>query len=76
MAADPDQLSASTAAPPAKPPIWNDPAWRALFFQVVVVTFVIGIGGFLMLQTYRLTRERHAEVLEGIRKLTATSTGG
>ncbi len=43
---------------------------------LVVVTFVIGIGGFLMLKTYRLTRERHAEVLEGIRKLTAASTGG
>ena len=29
---------------PGKPPIWNDPHYRALFFQIVLI---IGLGGFL-----------------------------
>jgi general L-amino acid transport system permease protein len=41
----------SVAAPPAKPPVWNDPAWRALFFQVVVVGFVIMVAVFLVRNT-------------------------
>lgn len=51
MAADPDQVAVSTAAPPAKPPVWNDPAWRALFFQILVVGFVILVGVFLVRNT-------------------------
>jgi general L-amino acid transport system permease protein len=51
VAADPDQLPVPTAAPPAKPAIWNDPAWRALFFQVVVVGFVILMAVFLVKNT-------------------------
>lgn len=51
MAADPDQVAVATAAPPAKPPVWNDPAWRALFFQVLVVGFVILVGVFLVRNT-------------------------
>jgi len=41
----------SAAAPPAKPPVWNDPAWRALFFQVVAVGFVIMVAVFLVRNT-------------------------
>lgn len=51
MAADPDQVAVPPAAPPAKPPVWNDPAWRALFFQVLVVAFVILVGVFLVRNT-------------------------
>ena len=29
---------------PGKPPIWNDPHYRALFFQIILI---IGLGGFL-----------------------------
>ena len=42
-----------------------------LVFWLVVITITIGTAGFLMLRTYHLTRERHAEVLQGIRKMTA-----
>ena len=51
MAADPDQLAVAIAAPPAKPPVWNDPAWRAVFFQVLAVAFVILVAGFLVSNT-------------------------
>jgi len=51
VAADPDQRAVSTAAPPAKPPVWNDPVWRALLFQVIVVAFVILVGVFLVRNT-------------------------
>jgi general L-amino acid transport system permease protein len=40
-----------TAAPPAKPAVWNDPAWRALFFQVLAVGFVILVAVFLVKNT-------------------------
>jgi general L-amino acid transport system permease protein len=51
VAADPHQISAEAAAPPAKPAIWNDPAWRAIFFQVVVVAGAIAFGIFLVSNT-------------------------
>ena len=51
MATDPDQLAVSSAAPPAKPPIWNDPAWRAMFFQVLAVASVILVAVFLVRNT-------------------------
>ena len=51
MAADPVQHSVPTAAPPAKPAVWNDPAWRALFFQVLAVGFVILVAVFLVKNT-------------------------
>ena len=51
MATDLDQLAVSSAAPPAKPPIWNDPAWRAMFFQVLAVAFVILVAVFLVRNT-------------------------
>lgn len=42
-------------------------------FVVALVAFmaVIGLIGFAILNTYHLSRQRHKEVLEGIRKLTA-----
>jgi general L-amino acid transport system permease protein len=39
------------AAPPAKPPIWNDPVWRAVFFQVLVLGGVILFAVFLVQNT-------------------------
>ncbi len=39
------------AAPPAKPPMWNDPVYRALFFQVLVLGGVILLGIFLVQNT-------------------------
>ncbi|MGI9569857.1 MAG: amino acid ABC transporter permease, partial [Desulfobulbia bacterium] len=41
----------AAAAPPAKPPIWNDPVYRALFFQAVVLLGVILAGIFLVNNT-------------------------
>jgi general L-amino acid transport system permease protein len=51
VAADPKQATLVAAAPPAKPPIWNDPKYRALFFQVVVLLAVIAAGMFLVNNT-------------------------
>lgn len=44
-------------------------------FVVALVAFmaVIGLIGFAILNTYHLSRERHKEVLDGIRKLTAAT---
>ncbi|MFT5447467.1 MAG: general L-amino acid transport system permease protein [Gammaproteobacteria bacterium] len=39
------------AKPPAKPPIWNDPVWRGLFFQVLVILAVLAFGAFLVNNT-------------------------
>ena len=36
---------------PAKPPIWNDPVYRALFFQAVVLFGVLGLGYILVSNT-------------------------
>lgn len=36
---------------PAKPPIWNDPVYRALFFQVLVLGGVIFVGYVLVSNT-------------------------
>ena len=51
MATEPDLHAVATAAPPAKPPMWNDPACRAMFFQVLVVGFVIMVAVFLVRNT-------------------------
>jgi general L-amino acid transport system permease protein len=42
---------APAAAPPARPPVWNDPVYRALFFQTVVLAGVIALGVFLVNNT-------------------------
>ena len=36
---------------PVKPPVWNDPFYRALFFQVIVLGAVAGLGYFLISNT-------------------------
>lgn len=51
MAADPKQVSADVSVPPGKPAIWNDPTWRAIFFQIVVLLGVILVGAFLVRNT-------------------------
>ena len=35
-------------AAPAKPPVWNDPRYRAIFFQVLVLALVVGFGAYLV----------------------------
>jgi len=39
------------AQKPAKPPFYNDPAYRALFFQALVLCGVIGLGAYLISNT-------------------------
>jgi general L-amino acid transport system permease protein len=39
------------ARPPARPPIWNDPRYRALFFQVLALAGVFALGFFLVHNT-------------------------
>jgi len=48
---DAPDTAAPLAKPPAKPPIWNDPRYRALFFQVLVLALVIAGGVFLVNNT-------------------------
>jgi general L-amino acid transport system permease protein len=51
VAADPKQVTALASAPPAKPPIWNDPVWRAVFFQILVISAVVLFSVFLVRNT-------------------------
>jgi general L-amino acid transport system permease protein len=51
VAADPKQVTALASAPPAKPPIWNDPVWRAIFFQILVIGGVVLFAVFLVRNT-------------------------
>jgi Na+/melibiose symporter-like transporter len=46
-----------------------------LALWLTLITIVIGLAGFAMLRTYHLPRARHAEVLEGIRRLSAQPSG-
>jgi general L-amino acid transport system permease protein len=39
------------AKPPAKPPVWNDPRYRAVFFQVLVLSGIIVACVFLVNNT-------------------------
>jgi len=41
----------SDVTKPAKPPIWNDPVYRALFFQVLVLGGVVALGYVLISNT-------------------------
>ena len=41
----------SEVTQPAKPPFWNDPFYRAIFFQVIVLGSVIGGGAYLVNNT-------------------------
>lgn len=51
MAADPNEVAADVSAPPGKPAIWNDPTWRAIFFQILVVLGVVLFAAFLVRNT-------------------------
>jgi general L-amino acid transport system permease protein len=42
------QPSDPSGAPPAKPPLWNDPRVRAVAFQVLVSAGVIAVGVYLV----------------------------
>jgi len=44
-------VEARDSAPPAKPPIWNDPRYRALFFQALVLGGVLLAGWALVNNT-------------------------
>ncbi|MFQ5671431.1 MAG: amino acid ABC transporter permease [Acidobacteriota bacterium] len=44
-------VDVKTAAPPARPPAWNDPRVRALFFQALVLAAVIFGGVYLVNNT-------------------------
>ena len=46
MATQPRNPQAASA-PPGKPPIWNDPVWRGVFFQIIVVG-VIAWGAYFL----------------------------
>ena len=43
--------SVSEVSKPAKPPFWNDPVYRALFFQVLVLGGVLALGYTLVSNT-------------------------
>jgi general L-amino acid transport system permease protein len=36
---------------PSKPPIWNDPSYRAIFFQILVLSSVVALGYSLVSNT-------------------------
>jgi len=60
VAAKPEDVSAPIeAVPPAKPPFWNDPAYRAVFYQVLVIGGVIAFGAFLVHNTLRHLEQQH-----------------
>ncbi len=40
-----------SAAPPAKPPVWNNPTYRALFFQAVALAGVVAFGMYIFNNT-------------------------
>ena len=46
-----------------------------LALWLTIITITIGLAGFAMLQTYHLTRARHREILEGIRRLSMQPSG-
>jgi general L-amino acid transport system permease protein len=39
------------ATVPAKPPVWNDPRYRAIFYQALVLMGVVGFGVYLVQNT-------------------------
>ncbi len=47
-----------------------------LALSVTTITIVMGVAGFAILQTYQLSRARHQEILEGIRRLSAQAANG
>ena len=59
------------AAPPARPPIWNDPRYRAIFFQVLVLGLVIGLGIYLVNNT--IANLERQGIASGFRFLSKTA---
>jgi len=51
VAADQESVSARAPGPPPKPAVWNDPVWRALFFQALVLVGVVAFAAFLVNNT-------------------------
>ena len=49
MAAESDEVvvRVHVGEAPAKPPFWNDPVVRGIFFQVIVLAAVIGFGVYI-----------------------------
>ena len=59
------------AQKPAKPPVWNDPVYRALFFQALVLIGVIALGYILVSNTlHNLERQG---IASGFRFLNTTA---
>ena len=50
-AQEPLDRSGRPPGPPARPPMWNDPVYRALFFQALVLLGVIAVAVFLVNNT-------------------------
>jgi general L-amino acid transport system permease protein len=44
-------VETKTTVAPTKPPVWNDPRYRAIFFQVVVLGGVFLLGAYLVNNT-------------------------
>ena len=51
MTANSEQLLPTASAPPARPSFWNDPVYRGLVFQAVVLVAVVALGVFLVSNT-------------------------
>ncbi|MGI9332380.1 MAG: amino acid ABC transporter permease [Gammaproteobacteria bacterium] len=51
MSVKPESVAAIGSAPPARPPIWNDPTYRALFFQLVVLVVLVLLATSLVNNT-------------------------
>ena len=41
-------MAQSAARVPARPPIWNDPRARSVFYQIVVIGIVLAVGWYLV----------------------------
>ena len=77
MAADPKDVDGPIAAPPAKPPVWNDPHYRALFFQGLVLGLVLLFAFFLVNNTLNnLARQGIASGFGFLSKTAGFSIGG
>jgi general L-amino acid transport system permease protein len=48
----------SDVAMPSRPPIWNNPDARAIFYQILVVAIVVGLGAYLVHNTMENLRRQ------------------
>ena len=44
-------MSAESKSLPRKPPVWNDPTYRAIFFQLLLLALVVGFGLYIFNNT-------------------------